>query len=283
MFLASPSTSTSSESKIISIQPENIQSIFDDLKRIIKMNKFILDTIHSICIMEQENVDEPEEENIFDIQQFVDTSTHQNLPNIIEEFSTPDLNEPESNTSSNEVLPLSTDEIIPKTTDEVLPILMKDTVLQAISEVVTGTTNELLQTNNDKVPLEITNEVVSTIPKEENAKPTSSSSSSSSSPPCITLSPDVPPLDDEPVLLSTENPQASITDTSDINPQDYIIIVPCSDDEDDIDDDEVNDKDTKVIESSSSVLQTNTSPLLINPSPVKRGNLLSFILINFSI
>jgi hypothetical protein len=200
------------------------------------MNKFILDTIHSISMIEQENVDEPEEENIFDIQQFVDTNTHQNLSNIIEEFTTPDLNETESNTSN-----------------EVLPILMKESVLQAISKVTTETTN------SDKV----TNEMVSTIPKEENAK-----STSSSSPPCIALSPDLPPVDDDPIFFSTENSQVPITDTSDIIPQDYIIIVPCSDDEDD---DEMNNTDTKIVGSSN-----NNSPRLFNPPSLTRGNQLYF-------
>jgi hypothetical protein len=128
----------------------------------------------------------------------------------------------------------------------------------------------------NEILLPAINEVLPVISNEENAKATSSP------PPCIALSPDLPLLDDDPVLLSIESPQVPVTETLDIIPLDYIIIVPCSDDEDDLDDDQTNvirnntiknDTDIKVIESSSSLLESNTSPTVINPS-LTRGNLL---------
>jgi hypothetical protein len=288
-----------------------------------KRNEFVLDATQSICMMEQDNVHESEE-NIFNTEQFFDTDIHQTLQNIVEEFSTPDLNGPASN-SSNDILPLSPDEILlqttneppPVVTNEVLPIAMNEIVSQVINELVTEVTNERLSTANNQIPLEVTNELLSTannqvplevtneiilpatnevVPttaNEENEKPTSTSSS-----PCIAYSPDLPPLDDDPVLLSMEIPQipttdtsdiipqVPTTDTSDIIPQDYIIIVPCSDDEDDIDDEQVNNiknntitnnTDTNVIESSSSLLENKTSPvLIINPSMTRSKLLFLF-------
>lgn len=206
--------------------------------------------------MELEKVHEPEIENIFDTEQFVDTNTNRNLSNIVEEFSTPDLNGPESNIS-NDVLPNIIEEPSPVLIDEVLSTPTKKIILEVITEA----------TANKAVSTIFNNEKAQSIP------PTSPS-------PCVALSADIlPVLDDDPVLLSTENPQ-----TSDAMQEDCIIIVPCSDDEeeDDIDDDDLindiknsiiaNNIDTKIIESSLSLTSVNASPALRNPS-LTRGKL----------
>ncbi len=97
-------------------------------------------------------------------------------------------------------------------------------------------------------------------------------SSSASLPPCNTSSPVLPPLDDELISTSIESSQIPMDDPLGLGSQDYIIIVPCSDDEDDFDDNLINVKqdntmnkelDTKTIESLTS--PSKTSPL-IHPS-----------------
>jgi hypothetical protein len=351
-FLVSPSTSTSSEQQTeptnVSIEPENIPGVkIYCLNLVLNDSKFILDAIQPIFMMEQENILELEEKNIFDAQQSVDTNTPQHFPHIVDEFPTPDLNGPVSSTS-DEVLLLSPTEALSQTTNEPLPAvtnevpaisinktipeIVNEIINEAINEVeptandqvqseamneveltandqvqteatnevepiandqvqseatneVEPTTNDQVQseamnevepTANDQVQSEATNEVEPAIPDEENTKPTSSSS------PYAAFSPDLPPLDDDPVLFSFENSQIPTTDPLNEIPQDYIIIVPCSDDEDDLDDDLINtttttkDTDVKTVESSSSPLKTNTSPVLMNPLLTRSKRLLFF-------
>lgn len=282
-------------------------------------------------MIEQESSNDSEVQNMFDAQQFDDTNIHESFPNIMDEFLTPDINEP-SPTANNEVVPTSTNEISLPTTDKSAPTIMDEVSLapmnetpsQDIGEVITEPTSELLSTATDEIPSKVTDEtqfetaredslsttnevlqettgdippipptnetaietinevllpdtnevVVSDISNEENSK-------SISPIPDVSFSSDLPPLDDDPVLFSIENPQMPISDTE---PQDYIIIVPCSDDDDDddFDNEEIhdhkpisitNDKDNKTVESLSSPNKSFASPLLHNPL-LTRGNLL---------
>jgi hypothetical protein len=215
------------------------------LKNILQRTHLFLDTTQSM-----------EQENISQTQSFMTTNTHQYFP---DQLLTPDLNEPESNTN-NEIVPQTIDEPVLAVTSEVQPILMNEPVSEVISEMVIQTTNEVLPTANENV-------------LSETSKPTPSSS-----PQCTAYSSLFPPLNDD---LIIENPEIPVNDTSDLVPQDYIIIVPCSDDEDDLDDILINDKqnntinkepDTKTIESLSSPFKTNPCPTLIHPS-LTRGKL----------
>jgi hypothetical protein len=92
-------------------------------------------------------------------------------------------------------------------------------------ELLSNTTNELLPSTTDEIPVETTSDVLPSISNEENLIPMS---------PMLyaTDSPELPQLDDDPVLFSIESPDVPITDISNTEPQDCIIIVPCSDDED---------------------------------------------------
>jgi hypothetical protein len=216
-----------------------------------------------------------EQENILQTQSSANSDTRQNFPHIVDQLLTPELNESESNTNT-ETLPQATDEPVLAIIDEVRTTPMNETVSEVISEMVTQTMNEVLPSENDKIPSEITNE--------ETSKPTPPSSSPP--PQFNAYSPVLPPLDDDPVLFSIESPQIPVNNTSDLGPQDYIIIVPCSDDEDDFDDNLINDKqnntinkesDTKTIESLSSPFKTNTCPTLIHPS-LSRGKLFIVLL-----
>lgn len=208
-----------------------------------------------------------EKENVFQVQPPLETTTYRTRLPIIDELLTPDLNESESNID-NEVLPPETDEPLLTLVDEDRTTLMDETVSEVITEMVTQAMNEVLSTTNDQAPSEATNEVEPTIRHQETAQ----AASPSSSPQCTAFSPDLPPLDDDPVLFSFESPQAPTADFPDMMPQDYIIIVPCSDDEDDLDDYLVNnnilskDTDVKDIESASPSITNSTCSTLINPS-----------------
>jgi hypothetical protein len=252
-------------------------------------------------MMEEENVRESEQEIIPNVEQLNNTNACETLPNIVDEFQTPDLNDPSSN-SSNEVLPPSTNEILPQNTDESVlaiiedlsPIPMDDEILvQIISEAIAEAATELLPTTTTKIlpeasnellpnitdevlpepsneaTLPTTNEVVSNITDEEYTKSFSPIS-------CVLLSPELPQIDYDPVLFSIESPQIPVTDTSDSLPQDCIIIVPCSDDEDDYNEEMIDNKnniipnntdsDNKIVETLSSPVENNTYSIINNPT-----------------
>ncbi|CAF2392085.1 unnamed protein product [Rotaria sp. Silwood2] len=174
---------------------------------------------------------------------------------IIKEISSASTTEDQSQTVNESLLPtieaispVSTNEDLPQTINELLPTIINKTPsksMETINEVVLPTTNEVMQT----------------IQTEENMQPISPSQ-------CFTYSPELPPLDDDPVVFSVESLPLPVMDISDTVPQDFLIIVPCSDDEDDIDDEETNksNKDNKILESFSSPSKINISPVASNPS-----------------
>jgi hypothetical protein len=241
-------------------------------------------------VVEEENIIESEIQNIFDIHQFDDGNTNEPFSNILDEFLTPEINESLSATN-NEVLSPSTDEILLQPTDEsartitdeVSSIPTNETLPQLITEIIPMATNEvlpevsnevLLETTSDtllphtnEILLPATNEIVPVISNEDYMQQISPIS-------CADFSPELPLLDDDPVFFSIESPPIPVAYTSETGPQDYIIIVPCSDDEDDFDDEVMhdhknltisNDKDNKTIESLSSPNKINASPRSHNP------------------
>ena len=214
--------------------------------------------------MELETICEQTEENIVQIQLSSETNTHPILPPIIDEVGTPDLNGPESNIDQ---------EVLPPPIDEPLLIVADDSGSFSMDETLSELINEMITQAINQVETSLSNEESMRI-----------SSPTSSSPERFTFSPDLPPLDDDPVLFSLENPQAPISDHLNMMPQDYIIIVPCSDEEDDLDDYSINDStnaivqkdsDSKNMEVSSSPQQNILSSTLINPS-LTRGNIRIF-------
>ncbi len=235
-------------------------------------------------MVEEENIIESEIQNIFDIHQFDDGNTNEPFSNILDEFLTPEINESLSATN-NEVLSPSTDEILLQPTDEsartitdevssiptnetTLPEVITEIIPMAIDEVLPEVSNEVLLESTSDTLLPATNEIVPVISNEDNIQPISPIS-------CADFSPELPPLlDDDPVFFSIESPPIPVAYTSETDPQDYIIIVPCSDDEDDFDDEVMhdnknitisNDTDNKTIESLSSPNKMNTSPRSHNP------------------
>lgn len=201
--------------------------------------------------MELETIPEQTEENIV----VSESDQHPILPSIVDEVGTPDLNGPESNIDE-EVLLATLDEPLLIVVDESGSFSMDETISEVINEMITQTVNQ------------VETSLLSD-------KPIQSSSPCPSSPERFTCSPDLPPLDDDPVLFSLENPQAPLSDHLNMMPQDYIIIVPCSDEEDDLDDYSINDStnaimgkdsDAKNMEVSSSPQQKNLCSTLINRS-----------------
>jgi hypothetical protein len=233
-------------------------------------------------MMEQETINETEEENIFQTQSFIETNTPKTSSNIVDEFLTPDLNEPESNINNNEVVSQTNDEPILTPMDEIRSMPMNETVSELVDEMIIQTMNDILSMINNKISSEIVIEIEPITSNEESEK------SKSSPVQCIAFSPDLPPLDDDPIFISMENPQVQTTANSDMNPQDYIIIVPCSDDDDDFDDYPFNndnknniiqtDTKSKITESVSSPAKNNTCSTLINSS-LTRGRLIFLFLL----
>ncbi|CAF3378856.1 unnamed protein product [Rotaria sp. Silwood1] len=190
-------------------------------------------------------------------------STNEDLPPasdesmlpIIEEISPISTNEDPPQTTNESMLPII-EEVTPVSTNEYLP----QTTNELLSNVINTTSSESMDATNE-VHVPTKNDVVPTVQNEENIQPISPS-------PCITYSPELPPLDDDPVVFSVESLPIPVMDNSDIVSQDCIIIVPCSDDEDDFDDEEINknNTDNRILESSSSPSKTNISPVISNPS-----------------
>lgn len=206
----------------------------------------------SITTIEEETMAEPAEENSMQVQSSLEIHPREFVPRIVNEIGTPDLNGPESN-SEIEMFASTTNE--PMTIDEVQSIPTDETVLEILNEMIT------------KLMIEIDKPLPSV-----------------SSPQCIAFSPDLPPLDDDPVLLSLETPQIQPTNDPNIIPQDYIIIVPCSDDEDDDDFDDYpnsnqKETDTKTIELPSPPHQHNSCSTLIHPSLTRGKTNVSIIVI----
>ncbi|CAF0945313.1 unnamed protein product [Adineta steineri] len=386
------------------------------------------DTMQPMFLMEHENLHESDEQNLFDIQSFGDIDTNETLPNIMETFLEPDLNEPLS-TMDNEVsLPsiheilfqpinkslltiteedyaLPTDDILfqplnksfsnitdedcslptnenlsemttelvieaistvlPTVTEEVQSKIYNEIQLNSTSEIISSTTNDvqmevtsqvILSTTNDiqieattelilsttnEVPLVITNEVqleisngVSSVTTNDVPMETTSEillpimmndnqmesineallpvkndvqmgttdeasvdsitevllSTTEEVVPVVSnydymksispisydgFSPELPPLDDDPIFSSIHNSDVPIIDNFDACPQDFLIIVPCSDDEDNFDDDEEfhdneknvnnNDTDKTIVNPLSSPSKQNVSSLMNNP------------------
>ncbi|CAF3620216.1 unnamed protein product [Rotaria sordida] len=257
-------------------------------------NESILPIIEEISpVSTNENLPQTTDESILPIiEEISPVSTNENLPQItdesilpiIEEISPVSTNEDRQQTTNESILP-TIEEISPVSTNEDQQKPTNESILPKIEEIspiptnkdLPQTTNELVPTVIDKIPSEpmedtnevllpTTNEVVPTIQNEENIQSISPS-------PRVSYSPELPQLDDDPVVFSLDSLQIPVTDTSDTIPQDCIIIVPCSDDDDDLDDEEINknninknDTDNKTLESLSSPFKMNISPILSNPS-----------------
>ena len=219
-----------------------------------------LDIISSIVVViDEDTIDELPEENIMQVQSSLETHSREILPHIVHEVGTPDLNGPESN-SNNEIFAQTT-------TNEPQPMIVEEVQSTATDETVSEILKEMIS--------QVIDDVDSSVLSTEPVPPTSSPESTA-------YSPNLPSLDDDPILLSLENPQISSVDHANIIPQDYIIIVPCSDDEDDFDDYPNKDhKETdmkKVADSSPSHQNIPCSPL-IHPSLTRGKTRFSIIFI----
>ncbi|CAF4619717.1 unnamed protein product [Rotaria socialis] len=273
----SPSTSTSSEPSA-----DNMDLPVEQESR--------PDTIQPMFTLEKENIYERDQKMIAAVQH-LDFGIHGTLTmnnNLI--LSSP-INDTVSKTNDEYVLPIF---------EDVSPVPSHEDASQTTNEALPQATNEMMShTNTEHLPsayeaispaishedqpqainvvsskasgdnlVSVTNKVKQAIQNEGNMETIAPNQSA-------TPSPALPQLNDDSVVFSLDNFRTPRNDMMDTIPQDYIIIVPCSDDDDDFDDDEIdsdtaklirNDAYNKIIESSPSSAKTFASPILSNPS-----------------
>ncbi|CAF5010251.1 unnamed protein product, partial [Rotaria magnacalcarata] len=270
----SPFTSTSAETMDLPIEQESSS-----------------DTIQPMFTLEKENICENDQNMIAAVQHLIDFDIHETLTmnnNLI--LSSP-INETVSKTNDEYVLPIfkdispvhshadasqTTNEALPQATNEMMSQANAEYlpfVYEAISPAISPedqpqATNVVSSKVSGDNVVSVTNEVKQAIQNEGNMETISPNQSA-------TVSSALPQANDDSVVFSLDNFRTPRNDMIDTIPQDYIIIVPCSDDDDDFDDDEI-DSDTaklirngaynKIIESSPSSAKTLTSPILSNPS-----------------
>ncbi|CAM4760197.1 unnamed protein product [Rotaria magnacalcarata] len=270
----SPFTSTSAETMDLPIEQESSS-----------------DTIQPMFTLEKENICENDQNMIAAVQHLIDFDIHETLTmnnNLI--LSSP-INETVSKTNDEYVLPIfkdispvpshadasqTTNEALPQATNEMMSQTNAEYlsfVYEAISPAISPedqpqATNVVSSKASGDNIVSVTNEVKQAIQNEGNMETISPNKSA-------TVSSALPQANDDSVVFSLDNFRTPRNDMIDTIPQDYIIIVPCSDDDDDFDDDEI-DSDTaklirngaynKIIESSPSSAKTLTSPILSNPS-----------------
>ena len=214
--------------------------------------------------LEQESNQDLDDTNLFDGPMFDDINTNVPLPNIIDEFLTPDLNDALLTTDIEVDLTSSSDTVLRPVNpiNDVSSSLVYETVPEAMNDIFTNASNacptavandvasatatEEMDTSND-AQMDVTNENHLSITTADQTGTTNETSSntvneeankSNSPDSLIAYSPTLPPLDDDPILLSVETPQIPIDNVPNPDPQEYLIIVPCSDDEDYPDDDD---------------------------------------------
>ena len=184
--------------------------------------------------MERESIHQSEEEIRTSDEQSDDMNTNEFLPRIIDESLIPDINEPSSDIT-NQVQSSPMHDDVSQIMNEPKVTIIDQTTSYPTNVDLPQAFNECLSVDKSKIPLESTDEVVlpalnndaSDISNEENTQTSSSS-----------LSSDLPLLEDDPVLFSLENLQLSTANTSDPVSQDCIVVIPCSDEEYEIDDTE---------------------------------------------
>ncbi|CAF0867335.1 unnamed protein product [Adineta ricciae] len=235
--------------------------------------------------LEQESNQDLDDTNLFDGPMFDDINTNVPLPNIIDEFLTPDLNDALLTTDIEVDLTSSSDIVLRpvNSKNDISSSLVYETVPEAMNDILTDASNactaevtdaiasaaatevpasttnhEEMDTSND-IQMDVSNEnhlSITTADQSETTNETLSNTvneeaiKSNSPDSLVAYSPTLPPLDDDPILLSVETPQLPIDNVPNPDPQEYLIIVPCSDDEDYPDDDDditTNKTDSKII------------------------------------
>lgn len=268
------------------------------------------DPLLQTCAMEQSNPFESDEANVFDAQTFDDIHIDAPLPsNIIDGFLTPDLNEASLPADVDTLEPSAAEIALrpPELPTESRPIGIASpsahqTTTETINEAVNADRDALAETFDTAIgptsetaspatadPVSSTIEPV--ISMEMETAPEVQSPMEPESPPAknartgkpdsptasSTLSPTLPPLEEDRVLFSIDSLPAPAAHTSDPKQQEYLIIVPCSDDEDDDDDDFDDDlptniknitadsTETKNVDLQSVSSKPDASPVVQNP------------------
>ncbi|UJR35659.1 hypothetical protein I4U23_028409 [Adineta vaga] len=169
----------------------------------------VRDVIQSTLSLEQDSNQELDEPNIFDAQTFDDINTNVSLPNIMDEFLTPDLNDALLTTDidndlspTNEITLQPTDlsnhitssliyETVPETTEELFSTISNVHPTETMTEVTISTTN--------KIPMETTS---------ESSIPTTNNEISSETIPTTTTT-----IEDEMETTDVQLPSSNVTET----------------------------------------------------------------------
>ncbi|CAF1613840.1 unnamed protein product [Adineta ricciae] len=273
--------------------------------------------------LEQESNQDLDDTNLFDGPMFDDINTNVPLPNIIDEFLTPDLNDALLTTDIEVDLTSSSDIVLKSTNpiNDVSSSLVYETVPEAMNDIFTNASNacptevtnavasaaatevpasttnhEEMDTSND-TQMNVTNENHLSITTADQAETTNETSSntvneeankSKSPDSLLAYSPTLPPLDDDPILLSVETPQVPIDNVPNPEPQEYLIIVPCSDDEDYPDDDDhittykTESRITTEDDSEKKPAECQSKPVCNEKTPPPPNPLLSRVLTNLN-